>query len=377
MNSYKTIAVCMGGKKVGTLAQGQNHLIAFQYDSSWLSEGFSISPLSLPLTDEVFFPKSFDTFEGLFGIFADSLPDGWGRLLVDRLLRRQGADPFSVSALDRLAIVGSSGAGALTYHPEYELKKIIGQLTLDELAVECRNFYEENSAEHLDEIFAMGGSSGGARPKIFFEIDGEEWIVKFPSSVDRENIGEEEYDYSLCARECGIEMAETRLLSSSICSGFFATKRFDRKGLGRIHMASASALLETSHRVPNLDYHLLMRLTMRLTQSYEQVERLFRLMCFNVYAHNRDDHSKNFSYLYEDGVWCLSPAYDLTYSSSIGGEHATTINGNGQNPGAEDLLAVAKAIGLNEKKARLIAKEVREIVGDMLGKYLAKTELVT
>ena len=169
--------------------------------------------------------------------------------------------------------------------------------------------------EHLDTIFQMGGSSGGARPKIYYELDGEDWIVKFPASVDRPDIGEQEYRYSLCAKSCGIEMPETRLLPSKNGPGYFAVKRFDRKEGKRIHMVSAGGLLETSHRIPNLDYTILMRLTMKLTGDYGEVERLYRLMCFNVFSHNRDDHSKNFSYLCEDGRWRLSPAYDLTCSN--------------------------------------------------------------
>lgn len=131
-------------------------------------------------------------------------------------------------------------------------------------------------------------------------------------------------------------------------------------------MISASALLETSHRIPNLDYNILMQLTLHLTQDYEEVEKLYRLMCFNVFAHNRDDHSKNFSFLYDNGKWSLSPAYDLTYSNSIGGEHATTVAGNGLNPGMEELLSVAKQIGINEKWAKNTAQEIRETVNNEL-----------
>ena len=177
------------------------------------------------------------------------------------------------------------------------------------------------------------------------------------------------YRYSLCAKECGIHMEETKLFPSKICAGYFGTKRFDRKRFGdeevkKIYMISASGLLETSHRLPNLDYNILMKLTLELTKDYTQIEALYRLMCFNVFAHNRDDHSKNFTYLYDEGSasWRLSPAYDLTYSSSIGGEHATTINGNGVNPGMKDLIAVADYIGINLSKAKEIAQMVEACV---------------
>ena len=163
------------------------------------------------------------------------------------------------------------------------------------------------------------------------------------------------------------------MLPSKLNSGYFACKRFDRKGKEKVHMISASALLETSHRIPNLDYNILMQLTLHLTQDYEEVEKLYRLMCFNVFAHNRDDHSKNFSFLYDEGKWSLSPAYDLTYSNSIGGEHATTVAGNGLNPGMEELLSVAKQIGINEKWAKNTAQEIRETVNNELKIYTQQT----
>ena len=133
-------------------------------------------------------------------------------------------------------------------------------------------------------------------------------------------------------------------------------------------MISVSALLEVSHRIPALDYNTLMQLTLTLTKSYAEVEKLYRLMCFNVFAHNRDDHSNNFSFLYTDDKWVLSPAYDLTYSSSIGGEHATTVNGEGRYPGMKDLLAVAQKIGIKSEKAKAIAVDIQEKVSEYLGK---------
>ena len=165
-------------------------------------------------------------------------------------------------------------------------------------------------------------------------------------------------------------MTDTRLLSSNLYEGYFATKRFDRENGRKIHMVSVSGLLETSHRIPNLDYNILMQLTLNITHDYEEIEKLFRWMCFNVFAHNRDDHSKNFSYIYEDEGWKLSPAYDLTYSNSINGEHATTVNGNGSNPGMNDILQVAKQVKMDEKKAQKIACEIRDIVYEDLKKYL-------
>lgn len=370
MNNYRSLQVFIGEQKVGTLATTADHLVAFEYDPQWLATGFSISPRSLPLQKGVFLPKKYDPFEGLFGVFSDSLPDGWGRLLIDRFLAGKGIHPATVDSLNRLAIVAATGMGALTYQPGISLDLEMHSLSLDQIALECKKMFETEQSENLDVLFQMGGSSGGARPKIFYTIDDEEWIVKFPSSMDKRNIGQQEYEYSLCAKECGIDMPDTRLLPSALNTGYFAVKRFDRNQGKRIHMVSVSALLETSHRIPNLDYHILMQLTMSLTQDYGEIEKLYRLMCFNVFAHNRDDHSKNFSYLFSQGKWQLSPAYDLTYSNSIGGEHATTVNGNGRNPGMADLLAVAAQIRFSRTKAKRIAEEIREIVSERLGQYL-------
>lgn len=155
---------------VGTMALYQNRLAAFEYDSDWLIDGFSISPFSLPLEKKVFMPKV-DPFEGIFGVFADSLPDGWGRLLVDRLMRRNGINPYEIGSLDRLAIVGSSGMGALTYHPAIPMVS-----NRDEIAKECEKILNTETSDNLDYLFAKGGSSGGARPKILTKVDGEDWI---------------------------------------------------------------------------------------------------------------------------------------------------------------------------------------------------------
>ena len=361
MDNYKYLKVFYDDILVGTLAKTPDRVVAFEYDIDWLNKGFSISPFSLPLIKKVFIPK-YDPFGGLFGVFNDSLPDGWGRLLVDRLFLKNKINPAETDNLNRLAVVQESGMGALNYKPEHRFESENSIQDYDILAQECSKILESQKSENLDELFQLGGSSGGARPKILTSIDNEDWIIKFPSSSDPKNIGEKEYQYSLCAKDCGIYMTETRLFPSKICSGYFGVKRFDRKNGRKIHMVSASGLLETSHRFPNLDYNTLMKLTLELTRNYQDIEQLFRLMCFNVFAHNRDDHSKNFSFLFDDikKEWHLSPAYDLTYSFSFNGEHATTINGEGKNPTLEDILAVAKNIGLKEKFAKDIAFDIQE-----------------
>lgn len=372
MKNIKSLQVFYNDTKVGTLAILPNSLVAFEYDEKWLLEGFSVSPFSLPLIKKVFLPK-IDPFDGLFGVFSDSLPDGWGKLLVDRMLNSKNINLREVTSLNRLAIVGKSGMGALSYSPEYNFVLKEKETDYDKLAIACQEILNTNYSSDLDRLFLLGGSSGGARPKILTEIENEGWIIKFPSSYDSKDIGKVEYLYSLCAKKCGILMTETKLFPSKISSGYFGIKRFDRIknafGEKKIHMISVSALLEISHRLPNLDYNTLMKLTLKLTNSFEEVERMYRLMCFNVFSHNRDDHSKNFSFIYDDELkkWELSPAYDLTYSYSINGEHATTINGNGNNPSMGDILTVAENIGMKRSNAIKIAEDIKEIVKEDLG----------
>lgn len=376
MREGNALQVFYDGKLVGTLAMTADHKAAFQYSEEWIENGFPISPFSLPLKKQVFVPTK-DYFDGLFGVFADSLPDNWGRLLLDRLLRAHKQNPDKLTVLDRLAIVGKSGMGALTYYPEKEIDKQYGTVDLDELAEQCRKILNTEYSDKLDELYRLGGTSGGARPKIMTTVDGEEWIIKFSAHVDGENAGKMEYDYSCCAKQCGITMSETRLFPSEKCEGYFGIKRFDRisdkNGTKRIHMLTAAALLELDFEQPSLDYHSLMKLTKILTRDNEKdIREMFCRMCFNVFAHNRDDHSKNFTYLYdaEKDRWSLSPAYDLTYSNTYYGEHTTTVDGNGRNPGRKELLAVGIAAGMKKEVCIESMDVVEKCVKNMLGKYL-------
>ena len=245
------------------------------------------------------------------------------------------------------------------------------------ISVHCQKILSTQYSEKLDELYRLGGTSGGARPKIMTEIDGENWIIKFPAHVDKKDVGKMEYDYSLCAKACGIVMSETRLFSSDICPGYFGTKRFDRRieknEIKRAHMLTAAALLELDFNQPSLDYHELMKLTKILTRDCtEDVENMYRRMCFNVFAHNRDDHSKNFTYIYneKDDMWRLSPAYDLTYSNTYYGEHTTTVDGNGKNPGKKELVAVGVQAGMKKTYCERVAEEIRLCVNEKLEHYL-------
>ena len=202
-------------------------------------------------------------------------------------------------------------------------------------------------------------------------------LIKFPAHIDGKDAGKMEYDYACCAKQCGIVMSESRLFPSRRCKGYFGTRRFDREiengMVKRVHMLTAAALLELDFEQPSLDYHQLMKLTKIITRdNKDDVENMFRRMCFNVFAHNRDDHSKNFTYLYEadEDKWHLSPAYDLTYSNTYYGEHTTSVDGNGRNPGRKELLAVGTGAGMKKTRCEEIIDEIEKKVKEMLEEYL-------
>ena len=381
MNRHKKLEVRFHGKPVGILAEvewGKDaHKIAFEYSDDWLQNGFSINPCSLPLRPGVFLPKNWN-FGGLHGAFGDVLPDAWGQLLVDRMLSSRGIDPGSLSTLDRLSVVGTSGMGALTFHPAVSFSSEFSDPNYDHLAELCARLLRSQPVDDLDTLYQMGGSSGGTRPKVLATVNGEDWILKFQSHVDPPDFGKLEFDYAKCAEQCGIHMAEYALFPSQTCSGYFGMKRFDRvsteSGTERIHMLSAAAFLELDHNSPAMDYHDLMKLTRLVTREDKQdLQELFRRMCFNVYAHNRDDHAKNFSFLYDEEQkrWHLSPAYDLTNSTTYFGEHTTSINGNGADPSENDLIAVGTQAGLSSKWCAEALALVRTTVQSTLKHYLS------
>ena len=247
---------------------------SFRYDKQWLKNGFSISPFSLPLEDKEFIANPF-LFDGIFGVFADSLPDSWGRLLENEILRSAVIDPGEIDPINRLSMIGELGMGALTYSPMLEFD-IEGNnnIDLDKLSLACKEIIPVDDSGYLDELYKLGGFLGGSKSKILIKVDEEEWIIKFPSLLDKPGIGKQEYDYSICAKNCGIDMPETRLFSSEISKGYFGIKRFDRDMNNEgIHMITASALLEVSHKFPNLDYIDLLKLTKELTLSEEETKK--------------------------------------------------------------------------------------------------------
>lgn len=342
---------------VGRLAM-RDHRALFEFAPSFIASGLQISPLRLSAKPGVHSGEQ--RLEGLPGVFHDSLPDAWGRLLVDRRALSLGIRPAALTALDRLACVGDRGVGALCYRPAVEVEVDAAWLDLDALEREARQLVVGQAVDVLDTLFVAGGSPGGARPKLLVAWDpstGEvqhgadvvppgfaPLLVKFAAPTDPEDIGLIELAYSQMAAAAGVEMMPCRLLPSKTGPGYFATERFDRP---RIHVHTLSGLLHTDHTVPNLDYDHLLRVTTSLTRDRRQVARALRLMVFNVLAHNRDDHGKQFSFLMSrEGVWRLAPAYDLTCADGPGGQHTMTVGGEGRRPTRAHLLELARRAGV-------------------------------
>jgi serine/threonine-protein kinase HipA len=309
-----------------------------------------ISPFLLPLKTGVFISYE-NNFFSTFGVFNDSMPDGWGMLLLSRKLKKQNIDIHELSFLEKLSLVGRNGMGALEYEPsvEHNLSEVLS--SLDVLSEESNRILDGEDSDFIELMLKNNGSSCGVRPKITADINGELWIIKLISSMDDKNAGVMEYAYSVAAKKAGINMPETKLFQSKKYPGFFGAKRFDRKGQFKIHMHSVCGLLDADFRTPSLEYENLIMATKQLTKDIKEAEQIFRIMVFNIKTHNLDDHSKNFSFLMDEkGKWTISPAYDLTYSSGIHGHRMTSVNGKTKDITDEDILAVAKKCGIEGAK---------------------------
>ena len=377
------------GNPVGKLAL-RDQKIYFEYDPAFVDSNIDISPIKCPLRSGV---QSFDPFlfEGLPGVFNDSLPDGWGRLLLDRKMRALGVTPQQLSPLDRLTYVGHAGMGALVYEPDYTddalhdyAQAISGKINMDVLAAQAEQVLAGEASDVLQELLILNGSSAGARPKAMIELHNNKrdivygthqlpvnyqfgyrsgyqpWLVKFPNVHDGADAGAIEYVYALMAAEAGLTMPDVHLFHAQKGAGYFAVKRFDRNGSERLHMHTACGLLHSDFRVPALDYEDLIALTMLLTRDVREVEKMYRLAVFNVLSHNRDDHAKNFSFLMDKtGEWKLSPAYDLTFSSGPRGEQSTMVMGEGRNPSVADLIKLGMEAKLPKQSINHIIEQTR------------------
>lgn len=346
MKWVNKLSVLYHERKVGDLSMTpDSRCCVFQYDKEWLATGFSLSPLDLPLRPDLFIAKP-EPFWGNFGIFEDSLPDGYGRYLLNRLLKKQGINDSELTPIQRLSIVGCSGMGALCYVPETYVGEEKSLPELDDLQQMALDVLSEKSDKDEDVLYFNSGNSGGCRPKCLLQDENGSWLVKFRHTYDRKDMGAMEYRYNEVARQCGITVPDFKLMDGK----YFATKRFDIENETRLHIATAGALLNESIHLPKLDYKTLLHLTGYITQDPRQVDEMFRRMAFNVLTDNKDDHAKNFSFICREGAWSLAPAYDLTFcTNGYSGERATCVNNHGI-PSIEDMLVVGEGIRISKKK---------------------------
>lgn len=372
-----TVKLDFGGgneRKVGTFAEIARDT-AFEFAGEFLSSGLNPAPFRLPPGSGL---KVYDRSGNMdtFGLFDDSLPDGWGRRIVDKMfMKREGRLP---TITERLMCVGRSGKGALVYEPADESAEATSEaFNLAVLAEEAMAFDAGEAEDALQRLRRAGGSSGGARPKAYVgynpETDEvcaespvlppgfEHWIVKFNTRRDGDAAGETEYRYYEAALAAGADVSPSRLAATK-AGRFFMTRRFDRTdGDGRVHMTSAAGLLHADFRVPGDEYALLFRMTDALTHDRSAKTELFRRVCLNVVAHNRDDHLKNFSFLMDGkGRWSLAPFYDFTYAEGPNGWQTLSVAGEGANPGVEDLRRLAKDVGLEKSESEPILERVIE-----------------
>lgn len=363
MVDVKKIQVLYRNLPVGILQMDASRgVCVFEYEKSWLADGFSLSPTELPLQSGLMYADK-DKLGGVFATFEDSLPDGYGLFLLDRILRKQGSSLQELTPLQRLSIIGNGGMGALTYRPvmtgfqaQAELE---GEQQLDFLQEEALKVLSEKSGGDASLLYYNSANSGGARPKTVMRAqDGSHWLVKFRHTYDPADIGHTELLYMQTARECGITIPRIGLVRDK----YFAIERFDYAPDGqRLHVLTASALLKTDFRNQDVDYTNLLALTGYLTQDPVQVEEMFRRMVMNLVAVNRDDHAKNFSFIFDAGKWSLAPAYDIIYSpAGTNGEHATSLFYHG-NPGLDLVLKAGTGIRIPESRCLEIIRQVQSV----------------
>lgn len=355
---------------VGRLLRKDQHNY-FQYTPEFIASGMQISPFHLPLNNQV--NKAPDApFSGLHGVFADSLPDGWGLLLMDRFLRQKGINVRDITPLDRLLYIGTTGMGALTYEPDHSEPSTYDSLDLSALSHEAAEVYAGKQEDILPELIRAGGSPGGARPKVVVGIKDDQivsgerdlsdgyqaWIIKFHATNDNEGLIEEAYAQML--RLAGINMPETQLIAAD-GKQYFAVKRFDRINKQRLHVHSLAGLSHANFRMPDFDYEKLLRLTSILTRNQDDAKQVYRQMIFNILGNNQDDHTKNFSFVMDGkGVWRLSPAYDVTFTQCHGGEQSMSVAGYGKNIPANVFIKLGELCGIDASGVGQIFSETFE-----------------
>ncbi len=379
--------------RLGTLAEHAG-VVAFEYSGEALNRGVEFSGLNLKLRPEAYsnFPRHLSNLPGLV---SDSLPDGWGLLLMDRVFQKAGRQLASVSPLDRLAFIGDRAMGALSYAPADDISLDEQDLSLMDLSLAVQAVIEDRDTEALKMLAIVGGSPHGARPKALVQYDasansistnphapGMPWVVKFPAGNEHIEVCAIEHVYSDMAELCGIKVPARRHFKFGKAQAAFGIERFDRFNGLRVPVQSFAAALHADFRIPSLDYQTILRATRFFTLDESQVEAAFRLCVFNVVFNNRDDHAKNFSLrMNADMRWEMSPAYDLTFCPGPGGYHQTSVMGEALQPSRQHLLELGKIADIRTSRVAEIIDQTIEvstrIQGELLNSGLVRRKTVS
>lgn len=387
------------GQPVGTFRWDNNRQIAhFEYVDSFIGKGLEPSPILMPVRQGRIYSFSDigrETFKGLPGMLADSLPDTYGRALFERWLALTGRS--SGNAVETLCFLGKRCMGALEFEPAmdtpYSSDVRIELDSLVEVASEALSEKEEfgvnlddDKKAAIAEIVRLGTSAGGQRAKAIIAYNPQTGEVRSgqieaPESFDyylikldgvtaeagfreTQNFGRLEYSFYRLVKECGIEMSDCSIIEEN-GRAHFLTKRFDRQDGKKVHMQTLCGIAHYDYRNPrSYSYEQAFNVMRALRLPYSQAQEMYRRMVFNVVIRNQDDHTKNISFLMDrQGKWSLSPAYDMGFAYNPKGgwtaQHQMSVNGKFDDISRTDLLEFAKRN--NIKDAAEIIDSITEV----------------
>ena len=401
-----TAEVFLWGTRIGYVHQGETDISAsFEYDRHFLSSGIELSPFKMPLSDRVFsFPElsRVESFKGIPGLLADSLPDKFGNAVIDMWLAGHGRKPGSLTSIERLCYTGKRGLGALEYVPATGPDQLNSEIDVTEMTWLASDVLSGRESAVLSDqdasimqLLEIGSFAGGARAKAIIawnektgevrsgQIDAgkgfDYWLIKFDgvsgngdhNLTDKKQFSLIEFAYYLMAVDLGIEISECRILSKDGLHHFM-TKRFDRVNGQKVHMQTLAALGHFDYNTPNVcSYELYADYARRLGIGRHGIEQIFKRMVFAILGGNCDDHVKNFSFLMNrKGEWSLSPAYDLTFAYHPGNRwiscHQMSVNGKSNGITADDLLTTGKAMGLPAEFCRKTITATEAVIANWM-----------
>ncbi|EDM44637.1 hypothetical protein SCB49_13735 [unidentified eubacterium SCB49] len=385
----KIVEVILWEKLVGVLVWNETkNTSTFEYAASFIKSGLELSPIINPTSKKIIAATQshddnndssilFDTNKGLPLFISDSLPDKFGTALFSKYLEKEGRNYRDLTPLEKLSYIGDRGMGALEFRPakhEQNSAQLLNLKKLNELSISLLKNDPIAHTDNLANLFHIGTSPGGAQPKVLINIDAktgdvyrgdniplenqDSWILKFNRDIgldsDRER-GKIEYAYYLMARASKIDIMDSELKEFEN-EFYFMTKRFDRINGKKIHTQTLHAFAGMNFMLPNTySYEQIFTVLNKINLDYTAKEQLFRTMVFNVIGRNVDDHTKNFGFnMDKDGVWHLSPAYDLTFSYNENFNRVTphflSINGKNNDFNLKDILSVADEYSIKNPK---------------------------